>query len=82
MESDTTKIKEKMENAFKPFRCVAEVWDYGDKLRFKVFDENDDGIIECKSIVTRLLKDKAFLESTIEQARERVKAKGFALSDS
>lgn len=34
-------ILECLELAFRPHRCVAGVWDYGAKLRFRIFDGDD-----------------------------------------
>jgi hypothetical protein len=52
-DEEIKKIKVRLEDAFNPLRCVAEVWDYKQKLRFKVFDHNDQGIIEMPEIVLR-----------------------------
>ena len=35
-----TKIKAELEGAFKPLHCIAQVYDTGQKLRFKVFDRD------------------------------------------
>jgi len=72
-------IKFRVEGAFKPLRCVAEIWDYKQKLRFKVFDNDNHGIIEIPSIVLRDLTDESRLQDVIEQTREQVKSKGFVL---
>ena len=37
-----TKIKTELEAAFKPLYCRAQVYDSGEKLRFKVFDRDYD----------------------------------------
>jgi len=35
-------ICSRVEMAFSPYRCVAEIWDYGQKLRFRVFGSTDE----------------------------------------
>ena len=69
-------IKEEIESAFSPLRCVAEIWDYGQKLRFKVFDGSDEGVIEMPSIGIGDISDESDLRRLLESARERVEQKG------
>jgi hypothetical protein len=68
-------IKEKVQGAFHPLRCVAEIWDYDHKLRFK----DDNGIIEVPNVILRDVWDNTLLEVLIRATRERVKEKGFTL---
>ena len=65
-------LRVRLEGAFKPFRCVAEVWDYNRKLRFKVFDNNNRSIIEVPQILLRALIDESNLQDLIEQARAQI----------
>jgi hypothetical protein len=73
------RIKQRVEAAFKPLRCVAEVWDYKEKIAVKVFDKDDSIVIERPNSVLRDLADETRLMDFIEEIRERVQAKGFAL---
>ena len=68
------KINARLEGAFKPFRCVAEFWDYEQKLRFKVFDKNDQCIIEMTQIPVRELMDESYLEDLIEHTRAEIQS--------
>gem|GEM_PF-2040712 len=72
-------IKAIVETAFKPLRCVAEVWDYDQKLRFRVFDEKDRGIVRLPSLVLRNLRDESQLRDVLSVVRERVQERGFHL---
>jgi hypothetical protein len=72
-------IRAAAERAFRPLRCVAEIWDYDAKIRFKVFDANDRGILEAPSLVLRELRDKSNLRSVLSAARAAVEEKGFRL---
>jgi len=65
--------------AFKPLRCVAEVWDYDYKLRFKVFDEQERGIVEVPGLVLRNLRDESQLRDVLTATRQRITEKGFRL---
>jgi len=72
-------IKAKVRAAFSPLRCVAEIWDHKAKLRFRVFDSKDNGIINMPSIVLREVRDEKQLKQVLQGARSRVEAKGFVL---
>lgn len=73
-------IKEIVEGAFKPLRCVAEIFDYDKKLRFRVFDANSQPIVTVPDLVLSLIRDNEQLAAVVNQARERIEEKGFALS--
>ena len=72
-------IKAMVEGAFVPLRCVAEIWDYDDKLRFKVFDRNDKGLIKMPKVVLSDFRDEEQLREVLSQVRERVQQKGCSL---
>jgi hypothetical protein len=78
-DEEIEQIKVRLEGAFKPLRCVAEVWDYNQKLRFKVFDHNDQGIIEMSEIVLGDLSDESRLQDLVQRTKEHVQAQGFVL---
>jgi hypothetical protein len=61
-----------VENAFLPFRCVPEIWDYGQKLRFKVFDAADQPIVTMSEIILSSIRDAAALNSLCELVRQCV----------
>lgn len=72
-------IRAVVETAFRPLRCVVEVWDYDQKLRFRVFDSNDRGVLKVPRLVLRELRDKSNLQSVLSTARATVEEKGFRL---
>jgi hypothetical protein len=72
-------IRRVVELAFKPLRCVAEVWDYDHKLRFRVFDPQDRGIVVMPDLVLRNLRDEDQFRDALNAAREAVEEKGFRL---
>jgi hypothetical protein len=78
-DEEIEQIKVRLEGAFKPLRCVAEVWDYKQKLRLKIFDHKDQGIFEMRDIVIRHLGDEGRLHDIIQDVRAQVQAKGFVL---
>ena len=61
-----------LEAAFPPYRCVSEIWDYGEKVRFKVFDADDQPIITMAEVVLSSVRDVAALDSLCQQIRHRV----------
>lgn len=72
-------IRDAVEKAFRPLRCGAEIWDYDQKLRFRVFDDRDQGIVRVPSLVLRELRSKSNLRSVLSSARAVVEEKGFHL---
>ena len=56
-----TKIKSELEGAFKPLHCIAQVYDTGQKLRFKVFDRDYDTACEMADLSLRALFDQNLL---------------------
>ena len=74
-----SEIKMIIEDAFRPLRCVAEVRDYEQKLRFKVFGPDDKGIVEVPEIVLSEVRERNQLRETISRFRKRVEERGFSL---
>jgi hypothetical protein len=68
-----------IEGAFRPLRCVAEIWDYEKKLRFRVFDANDQPVVTFPEQLIASLSSDAQLSELISQARDRVQSKGHSL---
>ncbi len=73
------KVKAELRGAFTPFRCVAEDFDYKQKLRFKVFDRSGDGIVEVREVVLNKLNE-SLLQGIIRETRDLIRAKGFVLN--
>lgn len=78
MHSDLN-VKSTVEGAFSPLQCVAEIWDYNQKLRFKVFDAKGDVVFEMAEIILREIRKKNNLASILSSARKIVEKKGFML---
>ena len=65
-------ICSRIEAAFPPYRCVAEIWDYGQKLRFRVFGSNDEALITMAEVVVSSVRDSGALESLISDVKLRL----------
>ena len=72
-------IRSIVENAFHPLRCVAEVWDYEHKFRFRVFDPNNQPLVSFPEEIVASLQDDTHLLSVITDARRRIEQKGYSL---
>ena len=68
-----------IESAFAPLRCVAEPWDYEYRIRFRVFDADNELLISMDEVLRPVFEDSERLESLLKYARERVEAKGVKL---
>lgn len=65
-------ICSRIETALAPYRCVPEIWDYGHKLRFKVFTKTDEPLITMAEVVMNTVRDPAALESLICDVQQRL----------
>lgn len=65
-------ICSRVQTAFPPYRCVAEIWDYGQKLRFRVFGANDEILITMAEVVVSSVRDSGALESLIADVKYRL----------
>lgn len=65
-------ICSRIEAAFPPYRCVAEIWDYGKKLKFRVLGFNDEALITMAEVVVSSVRDSGALESHISDVKLRL----------
>jgi len=71
-------IKQIIEFSFAPYRCVIEFWDYDERVRFKVYDDNNVQIIAVPELEIHEV-DKAELQSLLHPYQEKVRSKGLSL---
>ena len=69
-----------IESAFAPLRCVAEPWDYEYRIRFRVFDDNDEPMLRMDEVLRPTFQDAKSLESLLNQVRDRVAHEGIELA--
>jgi hypothetical protein len=72
-------ISSRVESAFLPIRCVAEITTDGRKLRFKVFNRQGKVILSMRGIVVSEVREEQQLDAMLHVARSRIRAKGFVL---
>lgn len=65
-------ICSKIEAAFHPYRCIPEIWDYDQKLRFKVYGAKAELLVTVAEVVLSSIRDPMALESLITSVRDRV----------
>lgn len=70
-----------IESAFAPLRCVAEPWDYGHRIRFRVFDSSDNPVLTVEELLKKQFSDAVSLASVIDLARGTLEQRGFDLAD-
>ena len=78
MESE--EIKQKLESSFSPYRCVAKIQDFRARIRFRVFNKNNEPIFTSPEII---ITDKVFNDSTlislIKRTKVEIKKKNYAI---
>jgi hypothetical protein len=72
-------IKSIIEGAFNPLRCVAEVWDYGKKFRFRVFGPDDKPLIRFEKLNMRDARSDSNLSLILAGVRDRIEENGHRL---
>jgi hypothetical protein len=72
-------IKAVIEGAFRPLRCVAEIWDYDKQIRFRVFNDRDEVVLTMPAEQLSAFGDDGRLTDTVQVARSRVEERGFKL---
>ncbi|WP_313203068.1 DUF1652 domain-containing protein [Pseudomonas sp.] len=70
-----------LEKSFAPLRCVAEVWDYGERIRFRIFDGDDEPLLTVEEIVRKRFSQPAELQAVISTARARLRELGNVLDE-
>jgi len=68
-----------IESAFKPLRCVAEDFDYGDKVRFRVFSQSDEPLLRVEESLVRRITEPDGLAFIVGEARRNLEGRGFTL---
>ena len=66
-------------SAFLPLRCGAEHWDHRYRIRFRVYDPNDNPLLGMEELLKPQFKDRARLKATIIDVRDRIEQKAFEL---
>jgi hypothetical protein len=67
-----------VKDAFLPLSCVAEIWDYDLKLKFRISDTNN-GVVRMDEVALHLVQDKEILETIVQRVRARIQDKGYVL---
>lgn len=68
-------------SAFAPLRCVAEPWDYDHRVRFRVFDAQDQPLLTVEDLVKSQFANQAKLREAIVAARENLAQRGVKLDE-
>jgi hypothetical protein len=71
-------IKTRIEAAFPMHRTVAEVWDYGDKVRFEVTADNGHVLATMPTPLVGDAESAAYLANVLHQVKEQVAKKAGA----
>jgi len=68
-----------IESAFKPLRCVVEIFDYQHRIRFRVFDPSDKPVLTMSEELVRRVCDPRGLNTIVTECRVRIERKGIKL---
>jgi len=68
-----------IESAFKPLRCVVEVFDYEHGIRFRVFDKDDNPLLAMREALARRVRDPSGLSTIVTECRSQIERQGIKL---
>jgi hypothetical protein len=71
-------ILDSIRGAFRPLRCAAEDFDYGQKIRFRVFSD-DVRLLKVEETLVRNLREPDRLAFVVGEARRNLSNRGFVL---
>lgn len=66
-------------SAFLPLRCGIEVFDYEQKIRFRVFDDRDNVVLAVPEVKLSLARSPTDFSDFLREARKLVEEKGYTL---
>jgi hypothetical protein len=69
------------QEAFSPLNCVAEIWDYDTKLRFKVFNDEGECVVELSQAILSTMRNKSNLQMLLSEFRAKVIKKSYTLNN-
>jgi hypothetical protein len=72
-------ICETLTISFHPLQCVPEHWDFGARIRMRIFGLDDEPLLTVPEVLTRHISTDASLTEFIADMRERVEEKGVKL---
>lgn len=61
-----------LQTEFLPRRCVAEIWDYEQKLRFRVFDDQEKPVVTMEEVVFDSIRHESALQDLCDQVKLRI----------
>ncbi|MCW0368321.1 hypothetical protein NB699_003304 [Xanthomonas sacchari] len=70
-----------LSQSFSPCRCVAEIWDYRQKVRFRIFNHADEPLITLPKLTRAAVNNPQRLAGIIATVRERLRHRGIVLDD-
>jgi len=70
-----------LQSSFHPLRCFAELHQNDQRIRYKIFDTNNEPIYYREDIPIYKLQNKSSLRAIIREARSAIKEKNHQLSD-
>ncbi len=69
-----------LELSFKPLRCAAEIWDYNEKIRIRIFDKDDNPVLSLPERKISNLRNQNALTELIDVVREKLARQGLRLN--
>jgi hypothetical protein len=70
-----------IKNGFLPLECVVEVFDDGNKARFRVYNQDGRSVLSVSEVLVRRLQARYGIRGIIGKCRSRLRIRGYQLLD-
>jgi len=74
---DIQQITKRLENAFKPYKCIVEAPDYENLIYAKILDKNGALIIKTPSVSIADINNESSLSTFIDRTKVTMESKGY-----
>jgi hypothetical protein len=74
-----TQVVSKIKSAFAPLHCGTEVYDYGARVRFGIFD-GGRLVFQREGMLLRWLRREPLFDDIMQEVRHCVRKKGYQLN--
>lgn len=75
---DLSEILKKLSEAFSPYECVVEDWDYKERIKFRIYDEKRNPIITVPELLVQDVDTEDKLNNVIDHYKDIIQNKGFS----
>lgn len=78
MSVDIVKV---LQDAFLPYKCGAEIWDYNKRIKFAVYDDKNNKIFDIPDMLLSEINTESKLNFMINNCKKTIKKNGYEFNE-